>query len=101
VKGALLRYRVMAYIVGVMLLVLVFVAMPLKYLGDDPTLVETIGPVHGFLYAVYLLVTLDLAVRAKWRWGFTLLVMLAGTIPFLSFVAERRVAHRVAAEHLV
>ena len=100
-KGALLRYRVMAYIVGVMLLVLVFVAMPLKYLGDDPTLVETIGPVHGFLYAVYLLVTLDLAVRAKWRWGFTLLVMLAGTIPFLSFVAERRVAHRVAAEHLV
>jgi integral membrane protein len=101
VKGALLRYRVMAYIVGVMLLVLVFVAMPLKYLGDDPTLVETIGPVHGFLYAVYLLVTLDLALRAKWRWGFTLLVMLAGTIPFLSFVAERRVAHRVAAEHLV
>ncbi len=100
-KGALLRYRVMAYIVGVMLLVLVFVAMPLKYLGDDPTLVETIGPVHGFLYAVYLLVTLDLALRAKWRWGFTLLVMLAGTIPFLSFVAERRVAHRVAAEHLV
>jgi integral membrane protein len=101
VKGALLRYRVMAYIVGVLLLVLVFVAMPLKYLGDDPTLVETIGPVHGFLYAVYLLVTLDLALRAKWRWGFTLLVMLAGTIPFLSFVAERRVAHRVAAEHLV
>ncbi len=100
-KGALLRYRVMAYIVGVLLLVLVFVAMPLKYLGDDPTLVETIGPVHGFLYAVYLLVTLDLALRAKWRWGFTLLVMLAGTIPFLSFVAERRVAHRVAAEHLV
>ncbi|MCU0264786.1 MAG: DUF3817 domain-containing protein [Actinomycetia bacterium] len=91
----------MAYIVGVLLLVLVFVAMPLKYLGDDPTLVETIGPVHGFLYAVYLLVTLDLALRAKWRWGFTLLVMLAGTIPFLSFVAERRVAHRVAAEHLV
>lgn len=99
-KGALLRYRVMAYVVGVMLLVLVFVAMPLKYLGDDPTLVETVGPVHGFLYAVYLLTVLDLALRTKWRWGFTLLVMLAGTIPFLSFVAERRVVHRVAAEHL-
>lgn len=100
-KGALLRYRVMAYVVGVMLLVLVFVAMPMKYVGDDETLVEMVGPAHGFLYAVYLLTVVDLTLRAKWRWGFALLVMLAGTIPFLSFVAERKVAHKVTAEHLV
>jgi integral membrane protein len=95
VKAALTRFRVMAYVVGVMLLLLVFVAMPLKYIADQPRLVEVIGPIHGFLYAVYLLVTLDLSSRLRWRIVRTLLVMLAGTIPFLSFVAERRVVRDV------
>jgi integral membrane protein len=98
VKGALIRYRVMAYIVGVMLLVLVFVAMPVKYIGDDPSLVETVGPIHGFLYVVYLVFTVDLAFRLKWPVGRMLLIMLAGTIPFMSFVAERWVTRNVRAE---
>ncbi len=95
--GTLLRYRVLAWVVGVILLALVLVAMPLKYLGDSPGLVQTIGPVHGFLYMVYLLVAIDLAVRARWSPGGTLLVLLAGTVPFLSFVAERIVTRRVRA----
>ncbi len=97
-KGALIRYRVMAYIVGVMLLVLVFVAMPVKYIGDDPSLVETVGPIHGFLYVVYLVFTVDLAFRLKWPVGRMLLIMLAGTIPFMSFVAERWVTRTTRAE---
>lgn len=92
--GALLRFRVLAYVVGVMLLGLV-VAMGLKYLADDPRAVEIIGPIHGFLYAVYLAVALDLAIRARWSIRGTLLVLVAGTIPFLSFVAERTVTRRV------
>jgi len=101
VKAALIRYRVMAYVVGVMLLVLVLVAMPLKYIADEPKLVETIGPVHGFLYAVYLVVTFDLGMRCRWPFGRTVLVMLAGTIPFLSFVAERKVTRQVTRQPLV
>jgi integral membrane protein len=96
VKGALIRYRVMAYVVGVMLLVLVFVAMPVKYIGDNPSLVQVVGPIHGFLYVVYLIFTIDLAFRLKWPLGRMLLVMLAGTIPFMSFVAERWVAHHAS-----
>ncbi len=96
-RGALLRYRVLAWVVGVMLLVLVLVAMPLKYLAESPALVQTIGPVHGFLYMVYLLVAIDLAVKARWSPLGTLLVLLAGTVPFLSFVAERIVTRRVRA----
>jgi integral membrane protein len=84
-------YRVMAWVVGVWLIVLVFVAMPLKYLADSPTMVEIVGPVHGFLYMAYLAVTLILAYRARWSPVRTILVMLAGTVPFMSFVAERRV----------
>ncbi len=92
-QGALKRYRIIAWIVGVVLLVLVVVGMPLKYLGDTPVVVEAVGPAHGFLFMVYLLATFDLSRRAKWAFGRMLLVMLSGTIPFLSFWAERKVSH--------
>jgi integral membrane protein len=95
--GALTRYRVMAYVVGVMLLVLVLVAMPIKYFGHNDTPVAIVGIAHGFLYAVFFLVTLDLAIRARWRPLSALLVVVAGTIPFLSFVAERKVTARMRA----
>jgi integral membrane protein len=94
-RPALLRYRVIAYVVGVMLLLLVFVAMPIKYIGDDPSAMNVIGPLHGFLYVVYLLATLDLGRRARFGLVKMVLVALAGTIPFLSFVAERRISHQL------
>ena len=90
-RGALTRYRVMAYVVGVWLILLVLVAMPLKYFADSPTMVEIVGPVHGFLYMAYLVTAVDLAFRARWSTVKTVLVMLAGTVPFVSFVAERKV----------
>ena len=95
VRGALLRYRLIAYVVGVVLLVLVLVAMPLKYAGDEPRLVELIGPVHGFLYMGYLALAAMLCLKMRWSLGRTALVLLAGTVPFLSFVVERRVTRQV------
>ena len=89
-SGALMRFRVMAYIVGVVLLILTL-GMVLKYGFDKPELVETVGMFHGFLYIVYVITVIDLATRAKFSVVKTLLVMLAGTIPFLSFVAEHKV----------
>jgi integral membrane protein len=96
VRGALTRFRVMAYVVGVWLVLLVLVAMPLKYFADSPRMVEIVGPVHGFLYLAYLATALDLAFRARWSAVRTVLVMLAGTVPFLSFYAERRVTAELA-----
>lgn len=93
--AALIRYRVIAYIVGVVLIALVVVGMPLKYGWDEPVVVETIGPAHGFLYMVYLLATFDLGRRADWSLGRMLLLMLAGTVPFVSFYAERIATRRV------
>jgi integral membrane protein len=92
VQGALTRYRIIAWIVGVCLLALVLVGMPLKYAGDNDTVVATIGPAHGFLYMAYVVLTFDLARRAHWSFRRMILVMLAGTIPFLSFWAERKVS---------
>jgi integral membrane protein len=93
VHGALIRYRIIAWIVGVGLIALVLVGMPLKYFGGVDTVVAIVGPVHGFLFMIYLALTFDLARRANWGFVRMLLVMAAGTIPFMSFWAERKVTH--------
>ena len=92
-QGALIRYRIIAWIVGVVLIALVVVGMPLKYIGGNDAVVAGIGPAHGFLFMVYLVATFDLGRRVGWTLRRMLLVMLAGTIPFLSFWAERKVTH--------
>jgi integral membrane protein len=108
---ALTTYRVLAWVVGTLLIVLVFVAMPLQFFtghGSGPyevgdTLGKVLGIGHGFLYMAFLLSLLNLALRVRWLgrgvgWIRTLLVALAGTIPFLSFVAEHIVTKNVRAE---
>jgi integral membrane protein len=94
VPGAHTRYRIIAWIVGVLLVVLVLVGMPLKYVSHNDAVVAAIGPLHGFLYMAYLLLTFDLSRRARWPFGRMIVVMLAGTIPFFSFWAERKVTRR-------
>ena len=90
VKGAFLRYRTLAFVTGTLLILLVFVAIPIKWWGHNKTPVAIIGTAHGFIFMVYLVTALDLGVRLRWPWLKLGLIMLAGTIPFASFVAERR-----------
>ena len=94
-SAALTRFRVVAYVVGVVLVLFILVAMPLKYLADSPGFAGVIAPVHGFLYIVYLVVTFDLSMRARWKLSRTALLLLAGTVPFVSFYAERVVTRWV------
>lgn len=96
--GALLRYRVLAYVVGTGLVILVLIGVPLKYLAGEPAIATFVGIAHGYLFMVYLLVTFDLARRAGWRLTRVALVGLAGTVPFLSFYAERKVTGWVRAD---
>lgn len=97
-KAALTRYRVIAYLVGVGLIVLVLIGVPLEYGADKPQLASVVGPIHGFLYIVYVIAALDLSMKMHWPLKRTILICLAGTIPFLSFVAERKVSHEVEAQ---
>lgn len=92
----LLVFRIFAWVTGVVLLGLT-VGMVLKYGFDDGTVVSTIGPVHGFLYMGYIVATLMLAERCRWIPRKAVLVLLAGTVPVASFVAERRVTREVRA----
>ena len=88
VRAALLRYRIMAYLVGTLLVVLVVVGVPLKYFGGNSIVVTLTGVPHGWLYMVLLITAYDLGRRVHWPWGRLLAIALAGTVPFLSFWAE-------------
>ena len=96
VLAALGRFRIAAMVVGVALLVLV-VAMVLRYGFDQRWAVATWGPIHGALYFGYFLVVLDLSFKARFTPLGTLLVILAGVVPVGSFYAERVVRARVLA----
>lgn len=96
-RAAVTRFRVLAVVVGIGLLVLVLVAMPLRYLAGYPTFSEYFSPVHGFAYMGYLVVTVDLGRRVGWSLTRMVGVMLAGTVPLLSFVVERRVTRDLRA----
>jgi integral membrane protein len=98
ISGAILRYRVMAYVVGVGLIILVFVGIPLQYAANSPGVVQVVGPIHGALYIVYLLAAADLARRARFGLLQLAAMVAAGFVPFLAFVMERHVAHRLAGE---
>ena len=97
VPAALLRYRVMAWVVGVLLIALVLVAVPVKYLGGPDEPVAVIGTAHGWLYFIFFLTAVDLAIRGRWTLRGSVLTILAGTVPILSFVAERNATRRTRA----
>ena len=95
-RDPLLRYRVVANVVGVVLIVLLFVAVPLRYLGGEEALSKAVSPVHGALYVVLVVCVVLLGRARRWSVTRTVLVALAGTVPVLSFVVERRVAREAA-----
>lgn len=93
VGGALTRYRVMAWAAGIGLLLLL-VNMYLRYVADVDTVLDLVPRVHGFVYMGYLVTVFDLSFRMRWPLRRSVLVCLAGTVPFLSFVAEHRVTQQ-------
>jgi integral membrane protein len=101
----LLRYRVMAYVVGSLLIVLTLVGVPLKYLAADGSTAQQtgnwitmyLGILHGWLYMVFLVTAAMLARKARFPVGFAVLVLFLGTVPILSFVAERLATRRTRA----
>lgn len=99
VNRALSAYRAMAYVVGVLLIVLVFVGIPLQFGTAHPGVVAVVGPIHGFCYIVYLLTAANLARSERFSLKELLAIVAAGLLPLLAFFVERRVTRRVLAGH--
>ncbi|MFB7111578.1 MULTISPECIES: DUF3817 domain-containing protein [unclassified Streptomyces] len=96
-RSVLTRYRVMAYVTGV-LLVLLTLGVIAKYLLDmngAAGFTSVVGIAHGWLYVVYLVFAFDLGSKAKWPVAKQLWVLLAGTIPTAAFFVERKVSQEL------
>ena len=88
-RGAVLRYRVMACITGVLIIVVIFAGIPLQLAAHNTFIAGDIGTVHGYLYIIYVIVAYLLSRKLKMRMGPTILLLLAGTVPIMTFVVER------------
>jgi integral membrane protein len=97
VEKAVLRYRVMAYITGCVLIVLCFAGIPLQVAAHNDIIVNDVGTTHGILYMIYLVVAYLLTRRLRLPIGPTLLVLLAGTVPIMTFIVERWVNRKYIA----
>ncbi|MEU3294499.1 DUF3817 domain-containing protein [Streptomyces longwoodensis] len=98
-KSVLTRYRVMAYVTGVLLVLLTLgvIAKYLLHIDGADGFTTAVGIAHGWLYVVYLVVAFDLGSKAKWPVKKQLWVLLAGTIPTAAFFVERKVSQELQA----
>ena len=92
-RAAVLRYRVMAYVTGVVLMVLVFVGIPLQVAGY-PAVANDVGVLHGILYIIYLVCAWILSRKLALATKTTVIMLLAGTVPIMTFIVERWVSRR-------
>ncbi|RRB07378.1 DUF3817 domain-containing protein [Larkinella rosea] len=90
------RLRLIAFLEGISLLVLIGIAVPLKYANNDPTLVRAIGPVHGLLFLLFVINTLSFGIEHKWQFRkITWKVILACFIPFGTFYIDYKILSRI------
>ncbi len=86
------RLRLLAFLEGVSLLFLVFIAVPLKYYGGNPLLVKSIGPIHGTLFLLFVFNALHIGVEQKWSFReITWKVIVACFIPFGTFYIDYKI----------
>ncbi|MCW3463993.1 DUF3817 domain-containing protein [Chitinophaga nivalis] len=91
-KTSVGRLRIIAFLEGVSLLILVFIAVPLKYYLHDPVLTKVMGPVHGMLFLLFVFNTLSVGVAQQWRFGTTTWkVLVACFIPFGTFYIDKKI----------
>lgn len=83
---------------GISFLLLLGVAMPLKYMFDNPVLVPYVGMAHGVLFIAFLVVLLVVCQRMGWSLLVFVVGLLAAILPFAPFLFERWIAKKVAAE---
>ncbi len=84
------RLRLIGIFEGVSFLLLLGVAMPLKYIAGHPEAVRVVGMAHGILFLLYLGATAQAALDHRWTWKHTLVIAAASLIPFGPFYADTR-----------
>jgi integral membrane protein len=86
------RLRIIGFLEGISMIVLIFIAVPLKYWGHQPLLVKFMGPVHGLLFTMFVFTTLSVGIIYRWKFSETSWkVLLACIIPFGTFYIDKHI----------
>lgn len=83
-------FKIISFLEGVSYILLLFVGVPLKYLGDNAILVKGLGMPHGILFLAYIVMALIIRKQAKWDGMTTFLVLIASLLPFGTFYVNKR-----------
>ncbi|EAZ94413.1 hypothetical protein FBBAL38_11985 [Flavobacteria bacterium BAL38] len=83
-------FRTIALLEGLSLLALLFFAMPMKYIAENPIYVKNIGMAHGLLFILYIAFAILIKNEQKWTFKTFLIVCLASVIPFGTFYIEKK-----------
>lgn len=95
-QSKITQLRLLGLLEGISLLVLVFIAVPVKYIGGDPGLVRAVGPVHGILFLLFVFSALSVGVEYGWKFRTTTWkVLLACIIPFGTFYIDRTILRKI------
>ena len=90
------RLRIIGFLEGISLLILVFIAFPLKHAFDIPTLTKILGPIHGALFLLFIFSTLSVGVEQNWKFSTTTWkVILACMIPFGTFYIDKKILQKL------
>ncbi len=90
IKTSIGRLRVIGFWEGISFLVLLGVAMPLKYAFGQPLAVRVVGMAHGVLFVMYVVAAIHAAVDHRWPWKKTALVLLASMLPAGPFIVDAK-----------
>ena len=83
-------FKITSFLEGVSYILLLFVGVPLKYFGDNESLVKALGMPHGLLFIAYIALAILIRSRMKWNTGETFIVLLASVIPFGTFYVNQK-----------
>ncbi|REA61704.1 hypothetical protein DSL64_11550 [Dyadobacter luteus] len=89
-KSSLGRLRIIAFLEGVSLLILLGIAMPLKYMAGIPEVVRVVGMAHGVLFILYVLLLIQVAIERSWSFKKSILSFIASFVPFGTFYADAK-----------
>ncbi|WP_188441576.1 DUF3817 domain-containing protein [Planktosalinus lacus] len=83
-------FKIIAFLEGISLLLLLFIAMPLKYIWEMPQMVQVVGMAHGILFLGYIALAFMVYNELKWSLKTLAIVMIASIIPFGTFYIEKK-----------
>jgi integral membrane protein len=95
-KTTLGKFRTIAILEGISFIVLLFIAMPLKYYAGLPLAVKYTGWAHGVLFIFYILLLLQVKIEYDWSFKKTFLAFIASLLPFGTFVLDKSLKKEAA-----